>query len=516
MMAFTKRFLYIVIAACLFGCSINDDSKQVPAGPNIILITADDLGWSDIGCYGSEVNTPNLDKLAEQGLRFTQFHNTSKCFPSRAALVTGVYAQDCGYAKTHLNPIQHAVTIGEMLQPAGYLTYWSGKHHGIENPFNRGFDHFYGINDGGCNHFNPGLQRPGEPKPAQKRNNRSWCFDSLTYAPFTPEDPDFYTTDNFTDYAIQFLEEAGDKQEPFFLYLAFTAPHDPLMVWPADIAKYKGMYDEGYEVIRRKRYEKQLRMGLIDSIYTLSPASHDPWQDLSIAEKEFEASKMEVYAAMIDRLDQNVGRVLQRLKELNLDENTMIMFASDNGASAEVVNLKNDNDHAAVGAMDRWVSLGPNWANVGNTPFRYFKNYSYEGGINTPMIMWWPKKIQPNTFTGFPGHFIDIAATLVDITGAPYPTEVDGNQITPLQGISLLPLFDNQIPVREQPLFWSWSDGKAMRKEEWKIVKEGEGSSWELYNTLEDPTETANLANKFPGKLVVMDSIYTKWISQFD
>lgn len=478
--------------------------------PNILLILADDLGWSDIGCYGSEVATPNLDKLAAEGIRFTNFHNTSKCFPSRAALITGVYAQDCGYNESFRDPLRNAATIGEVLQPAGYLTYWSGKHHGIENPFHRGFTRFYGLKDGACNHFNPGLQRENEAEPAQKKM-RQWCIDSVEYFPYTPEQSDFYTTDYFTNYAIEFVAEADRKNKPFFLYLAYTAPHDPLMAWPDDISKYRGKYDEGYEVIRERRYQKQLASGLIDSTYKLSDPTYRSWDALDPDEQKLETEKMEVYAAMIDRMDQNIGRLLEELKKSGQLDNTVIFFLSDNGASAEMVVLDDDNDSGIPGAMDRWLSLGADWANVGNTPYRFYKNYSYEGGINTPLVVWWPGKINQGLITRFIGHVIDLMPTIVEISGAIYPEAIHGEPVTPMRGTSLLPVFSDCSIKRDNILFWEWSDGQAAYLNDWKIVKQGRDNDWDLYNTYNDPTETRNLAAINSDKVAEMAGYFKNW-----
>ncbi|MEA3460689.1 MAG: sulfatase-like hydrolase/transferase, partial [Bacteroidota bacterium] len=315
--------------------------------PNIILVSTDDLGWSDLGCYGSEINTPHIDQLAQQGIRFTQFHNTSKCFPSRACLLTGIYAQQNGYANSYREPLQNAITLGELLRSAGYITLWSGKHHGVENPIYRGFDHYYGLKDGACNYFNPGEQRPGEGVPARKswggeKAKRAWCVDSLMFAPYTPEASDFYTTDYFTHYALEWLEQYSDDKRPLFLYLAYTAPHDPLMAWPEDIQKYKGKYDRGYGVLRTERYARQLEMGLIDESYKLSEATYPTWDTLDDTLRRDEIRKMEVYAAMIDRLDQNIGRLLQTLEKTGRSKNTLILFVSDNGASAEMVHIDDD------------------------------------------------------------------------------------------------------------------------------------------------------------------------------
>lgn len=500
----------ILVAFQLFA------QNQKALKPNIILISADDLGWSDIGCYGSEVQTPNLDKLGEGGMRFTNFHNTSKCFPSRACLLTGVYAQQNNYHLTHRNPITNAVTLGEVLRTAGYRTLWSGKHHGLENPVTRGFDRYYGLKDGACNFFNPGEQRQGEGMPARKgkpgnKNKRSWCIDERMFQPYTPEAKNFYTTDYFAKYAINWLEEYKTEDKPFFLYLAFTAPHDPLMAWPEDIEKYKGKYDKGYGPIRNARYKKQLEMGLISEKHKLSDAIYPDWQTLEDSVRTDEIKKMEVYAAMIDRLDQNVGKLLAKLEEIGKDKNTLILFVSDNGASAEMVNLADD--YGEIGTMTRWSSLGKNWANVGNTPFRYFKNNSYEGGINTPLIAWWPEKIEAKTFSSFPGHFVDMMATLVDIADAEYPTEFNKQEITPMQGQSLLPAFKGEKVERQNPIFWEWRRGQAVYHNGFKIVKEGLDKPFELYNLKNDPTEMENLADKNPEKVDKMVNLFLEWKS---
>ncbi|MEM9889120.1 MAG: arylsulfatase [Bacteroidota bacterium] len=496
------RFISLCLVVLLIACS------PKPKKPNIIIILADDLGWSDLGCYGSEISTPNLDHLANNGMRFTQFYNTAKCFPSRACLLTGVYAQDCGYDRTYRNPITNALTFGEVLRDAGYQTYWSGKHHGLENPIYRGFDRYYGLKDGACNHFNPGHQRDGEAPPAQKKGDRAWCIDSSMYRPYTPTEKNFYTTDYFTHYGLAFLEEAAQQQKPFLLYLAYTAPHDPLMAWQEDIDKYSGAYDEGYEAIRQKRFQKQQALELIDTTYQLPTAMHQTWDSLSLAERDFEVAKMEVYAAMIDRLDQNIGRVLKKLEALNLDKNTLILFLSDNGASAEVVDLKNDDDGAKVGVLERWVSLGADWANVSNTPFNYYKNYSFEGGINTPFIAYWKDKIKPNSFSDFTGHFIDVMPTFMELSGATYS---ENDTLTPPRGQSLVPVFLGKSQERTDALFWEWSKGKAVRKGDWKIVKRELEQEWELYNLKTDPTERENLYTQYPEIVQQLDSLYLLW-----
>jgi arylsulfatase len=500
------RLLILSLSLFALGCQ----SKNKP--PNIVLILADDLGWSDIGSYGSEIATPNLDYLAQNGTRFTQFYNTAKCFPSRACLLTGVYAQDCGYDRTHRNPIQNAVTIGEVLRRAGYRTYWSGKHHGLENPITIGFDRYYGLKDGACNHFNPGLQQPDKRSPARKRDDRSWCIDSLCYQPYTPEAEDFYTTDYFTNYGIEFLEDAKMHEQPFLLYLAYTAPHDPLMAWEEDIAKYKGQYDEGYAAIRQARFERQKELGIIDENVILSAPTYANWDTMNVEQQQFEIDKMEVYAAMIDRMDQNIGRVLQKLEELDLDDNTLIIFTSDNGASAEVVKLATDNDNAEIGGVDRWVSLGSDWANVSNTPFRYYKNDSYEGGIRTPLIAYWKGRIEGKRFSSFPGHFIDLMPTFIELAQTTYPEDTT---LTPLRGESLVPALLNEQEERTQPLFWQWQRGMAVRVKDWKIVKQND-DDWELYDLEDDPNERKNIAATFPNQVARLDSLYQEWWSKYN
>ena len=400
------------------------------------------------------------------------------------------------------------------MRGAGYITLWSGKHHGLENPVYRGFDHYYGLKEGACNHFNPGVQRPGEGVPARKgapgnKRERPWCIDSAMIVPYTPEEKDFYTTDYFTNYALKWLDEYRRDRRPLFLYLAYTAPHDPLMAWPEDIAKYQGMYDSGYGEIRQERYARQLEMGLIDGSYRLSAATHPDWDTLSGQTREEQARKMEVYAAMIDRVDQNIGRILEKLRETGRNKNTLIVFVSDNGASAELVRI--DDDYGEIGSMTRWSSQGPWWANVSNTPFRFYKNFSYEGGINTPLIACWPGKIEQGTISRFPGHFIDIMATFVDITGAEYPESWNETEIVPLQGESLFPAFLGDPALREKPLYWEWRIGQAILDGKWKLVREGLDSDWDLYNVEEDPTETRNLATDYPDLVRELEKRYHQW-----
>jgi len=480
--------------------------------PNVVFILVDDMGWSDLGCYGSEIQTPHIDRLAEEGLRFTQAYNTSKCFPSRACLLSGVYAQQCGMSKGY-GAIQGAVTLGEVLRTAGYRTLASGKHHGTENLYQRGFDHYYGLRDGCCNFWNPGQQRKGEPEPARK-TMRHWCDDATTHHPYTPEARDFYTTDAFTDKALEWLGEAETKSRPFFLYLAYTAPHYPLHAWPEDIARYEGVYEAGYEAIQKSRYRRQVAMGLIDPQITPLPESPkpSPWERLSGEALAKEVRRMQIYAAMLDRVDQNIGRLLEKLRGQGRLDDTLIFFASDNGACAEGARAKAASSKLEdFGTVASYETVGQSWATVQNTPLRYWKNYSHEGGICTPLIVSWPGRVdKPGRFERQPVHFIDVMATLVDLTGATYPKSRNDSPVTPMQGTSLLPALRGEPIQREQPLFWQWSRGGAIRQGAMKAVFQNNGR-WELYNIDTDRNENHDLAASAPELLEAMTRKWDAW-----
>ncbi len=514
---FLKTAVLSSVGLPLAGCGFAQTAKSSDNRPNILLILADDMGWSDLGCYGGEIDTPNLNRLAFNGIRFRQMHNTSKCFPSRACLLTGVYAQQCGMGKSPLK-IVNAVTLGEVLRSAGYRTLAVGKHHSTENLYDRGFDRYYGLRDGATNYFNPGYQRPGEPKPIQKSRNegkRYWCIDEKTYQPYTPKEKDYYVTDDFTNHALQYLDEYKDEEKPFFMYLAYTAPHDPLMAWPEDIAKYKGVYNVGYEAIRKARDKKQRKMGLIDNRFPQSKSEYQNWDSLNDEQKADQSRRMQVYAAMVDRLDQNIGRVLKKLAQQGKLDNTLILFASDNGCSAEDVQIGT----GPIGSMTRWASLQKHWANVSNTPFRLYKNYSHEGGINTPMIAHWPKGIKkPGRFSDFPSHFIDVMPTLAEVTGAVYPQQFDGKPIVQCEGVSFAQVFGGKAPAREKPIFWQWRKGRAVRSGQWKLVALGDPKKalWQLYDMHTDRTETNNLADEKPKVVEQLSMLYEQWLRKVE
>ena len=502
-----KPFRHLLILAFSMGALA---ASQGQDRPNVIFILVDDMGYSDLGCYGSEIQTPHIDSLAGQGIRFTQMYNTSKCFPSRATLLTGVYAQQCGMQDKPLAMVD-AVTLGEVLRTAGYRTFASGKHHGTENLYHRGFDHYYGLRDGSANLWNPGVQRPGEPEPARKGTVRYWCDDEKTYQPYTPEDRDFYTTDAFTDKALQWLDEPELDDQPFFLYLAYTAPHYPLQARPEDIAKYDGTYDAGYEAVRAARYQRMIEMGVIPPETPLPAWREDDWEQLNGLELRKEKLRMEIYAAMVDSVDQNVGRLLDKLEEQGKRENTLIMFASDNGACAENANAKISSTRIEdFGTLASYETVGRSWATVQNTPLRNWKNYSHEGGIGTPFVLSWPARIKNvGGFYREPAHFIDIMPTLVELSGATYPDTFDGAPITPMQGISLTPAFDQQPLNRPQPIFWEWRRGGAIREGNTKAVFLG--TTWELFDLSTDPNEQNDLSKSNPELLQSLQTQWRKW-----
>jgi arylsulfatase len=445
-------FAMIGLAVLAASCTEPVDTEETEvtetaSKPNIVVVMVDDMGFADIGAYGSEVQTPNLDRLANQGMRFNQFRNTSKCWPTRATLLTGQYAQRVGLSVSADSRHKNHATIGDVLQSVGYKTLMVGKHHALDNPYDMGFDHYWGMRDGAANHFNPGYQREGEAFPAHKRQNqRVFCFDAKCVQPFTPDSMDYYTTDTFTDWAIELLgrHEADDDDQPFFLYLAYTAPHDPIQAWPEDIAKYDGKYDVGYEAIAQARYERQLELGIIDAqTHPRSEPMHRPWSELSDEERADQARVMAVYSAMIDSIDLNLGRLLTHLEETGERD----------------------------GAVDRWASVGGHWANVSNVPFKSYKNSTFEGGVETPFIVNWPGIIPPTADVNeTSAHLVDIMATLVDITGATYPETLRGETVGGMDGISLLPAFHNGTTERDKPVFLQWRNSKAVIDGHWKLV----------------------------------------------
>jgi arylsulfatase A-like enzyme len=497
--------------------------------PNIIFILADDLGFSDLGSYGSEIATPNLDRLAAEGMRFTQMHNTSKCFPSRACLLTGLYAQQCGMAvrtKERLE-IRNAITLGELLQGVGYTSFFVGKQHEGFLPNERGFSRGYGFLNGSINYFNPGRRRGGEPAPALLVFDQGvlWNFDGSVVAAkevLFPED--FYATDAFTDKAIEFIgdwDAAGERKGPFFLYLSYNAPHFPLQARPEDIAKYRGKYDAGYEVIRRARYARQVRSGLLEPArFKLTDPTYADWDSLSGKERRAESERMEIYAAMIDSMDQNIGRLIAYLNDRGLLKDTLIMFASDNGACP--VNIEHRVMNAGdgpPGSVSTYPFLNRSWANVANTPFRFAKNSSYEGGICTPFIIWKPGLVAAGAVSDWPCHFVDVLPTLMELTGAIYPdVNVLGEPTARPPGESLLPAFRGEAVARQNPLYWGWGGGAAVRTPDgFKLVTQNHSdpSTWKLYDMETDAVELVDLSARRPEIRTRLIEQWQAWSRSF-
>jgi len=463
----------------------------------------DDMGFSDIGCYGGEIDTPNLDRLATEGMRFRTFYNNAKCEHTRASLLTGHWWHHVGAsASVHYS----SPTFGERMREAGYRTLMTGKWHAGQTPYQRGFDRYYGLTDGCCNFWNPGDARDDEPSPARKKIRR-WAIDDKEYTPYTPSDPDFYTTDAFTDHALAYLEEYQHDSQPFLLYVAYTAPHYPLHASEADIAKYRGQYRKiGWDRLRQQRYERQQQLNVLPQGATLSKRdkSIPAWQTIKARELDWWDLRMATYAAMIDRMDRNIGRLLQKLEDTGKADNTVIFFLSDNGACNDSA------DRSTVKGTMPWevtsyLTQGRPWANASNTPYRQYKTTDYEGGTRTPMIAHWPAHITKNSITDHPGHLIDFMPTMLDLAAV----EIDKT----LPGQSLLPVLKGQQAERRWPLFWQFGKSRAIRDGNWKLIKHG-SREWELYDLDNDPTEAQDLAAKRPGKVATMTKQWQEWWEQ--
>ena len=479
-----------------------------PSRPNIILIMCDDMGWSDIGCYGGEVQTPNLDGMAAQGLRFTQFYNNAKCTTTRASIVTGLYPRHGGRGQHLLD--EHVVTFGEVLSPAGYQTALVGKWHlghvAPHRPCDRGFDEYYGLMDGCCNFFDPARADPqykgGRVRHFGHNDRRVTEF---------PED--FYTTDAFTDHAIQTVKRFAKQEKPFFLHLTYTAPHYPLHAKPTDIEKYRGKFKMGWQKMRELRYQRQVEMGLIDP--KICPLSGDDSRMYSWDEsnQDWEDLRMAIYAAMIDSVDQNIGRLMQTVKDVGIDDNTVVMFLSDNGGCSEEpggAQLQR-NPVAEPGSVSTYMTVGPSWGWAQNAPFKRYKSNTHEGGVRTPLIVRWPGKVKPNTITHQPGHIIDFLATFIELAGARYPETYNGQDIIPLEGKSLLPIFLGKPRQPHDYLAWHWSSNRAVRMGDWKLVWDKEYRQWALYDLSVDQTETRDLSGARPEEVKRLSDRWYAW-----
>lgn len=491
--------------------------------PNVLLILADDLGWSDLGCYGSEIRTPNLDALAQKGLRFTQFYNSARCCPSRASILTGLHPHQAGFPAMSGRLAQDALTLPEALKPVGYSTFMVGKWHLNEKnpPTERGFDEFYGMLGGfnSCWQEDPFYTR--WPQDQKKRR----------YAPGP-----FYATDVFGDYALDFIQQGQQAGKPWLLYLAFNAPHFPLHAPESEIQKYETLYfEKGWDRVREERLARQKKLGLVPSNLTLTPRANIPanrfntqtgwadkdnpaWESLPEDRRRDLARRMAVFAAMVDRMDQNIGRVVSHLKQTNQLDNTLIFFLSDNGGCAEwdpwgfdeksgpTNTLHTGADLKTVGSPKSYISYGSGWANVSNTPWRLYKHYLHEGGIRTPLIVHWPKglRVKPGSKTEQPGYITDFLPTLLELCGASYPKEKQ-----PLEGVSLAPTFTGK-PLPPRAIFIEHEGNRSVRDGDWKLVAL-EGKPWELYNLRHDPTEQTDLAAKEPGRAAALARAWDAW-----
>lgn len=535
----------ILFSFVLVWCGLTGFHPAPPKDtrPNIILILADDMGYSDIGCYGGEIATPNIDYLAANGLRFTQFYNNSRCCPTRASLLTGIYSHDAGIGNMsndqhqpgyqgHL--LDNTVTLAEMLKAAGYHTGMAGKWH-VSNtlvqptpeaqlkwldhqeehplfspleqyPTNRGFEKFYGTLWGVVDYFDPfSLVSGTEP---------------VTHLP-----PNYYHTDAINDSAASFIRQFSRDDQPFFLYVAENAPHWPVQALPEDIKKYKDTYTKGWEAIRQERYRRMIRKGIIDpATHPLPPMEHDT-QWAKNPNKEYDARAMAVHAAMIDRMDQGIGRIIKALRESGRLENTIIVFLSDNGASPELcANFGPGFDRPAETRDGRKIiypadkrtlpgpetvygSIGPVWANVSNTPYRYWKIESYEGGMRTPMVVYWPKGMRApkGSLTAQLGHVMDFMPTFAMLAKTQYPTRSHGHLTPTMDGSSLLAILQGNQREGYNLLFNEHNNRRYLRSGDWKIVSTNTDTTWHLYNLRDDATETKDLAAKYPDRVSQMN-----------
>ena len=498
--------------------------------PNILLILADDLGYSDIGCYGGEIATPNLDALAQGGLRFNQFYNTARCWPSRAAILTGYYAQQ---VRRDTVPGLKSGTAGtrppwarllpEMLRPLGYRSYHSGKWHVDGKPLQNGFDHSYSLNDHD-RHFAPHQHTEDDVAlPAVAANSG------------------YYSSTAIADHALKCLQDHAKNfsAQPFFGYLAFTAPHFPVQAPADDIARYRDRYLAGWDTLREERWQRQQSLGI--GVGTLSPVEREvgspyafpdaiaklgpneinrplPWNDLNAAQRQFQADKMALHAAMVDRMDREIGRVLEQLRVMGAMENTLVLFMSDNGASAEMMVRGDGHDpQAAMGSGASFLSIGPGWSSLANTPFRRHKTWVHEGGIATPFIVNWPRGISGRgELRHTPGHLIDLVPTILELAGGQRPETWSGQPMPPAPGKSLVPLFKAEGAVKHDSLWWLHEDNRALRVGNWKLVAAGKDSPWELYDLGSDRAEAINLAPSKPEKVRELAELWNRQTDEFN
>jgi len=505
-----KNIWIFPLLILFYACEGIDNSITKGTRPNIVVIMADDMGYSDLSCFGSGIQTPNIDTLAKNGLIMTQFYNSGRCCPSRASLLTGVYQHETGIGdmsgnrgipsyQGYLN--NKVVTIAELLKQGNYHTMISGKWHVGSHkdywPLRRGFNRFFGFPLGGGIYFYP--FRPGG----------LLVLDS-TEIELNHET--FYSTDAINDYAYTFLDEADKLDRPFFLYVAHIAPHFPLQAWPEDIAKYRGRFLNGFANNRQERYQNMQDLNLLNDGMQCSLPDQlvKDWDSLKEVEKDSLDLRMSIYAAQLDRLDQGLGKIFAKIKEMGQWENTLILFLSDNGASPEDPRrwLKNAGPLGMPGCQQGYLR---SWANLSNTPFRLYKHWVHEGGISTPFIAHWPALIKTHRIDNQVGHIMDIMATCLDVAGLEYPEIWKGNQLMPLKGKSLLPVFLGNEREGHDILFWEHEGNRAVRKDNWKLVSKYPDDVWELYDLSTDRIEMMDLNSQYPEKVDSLKKEYEYW-----
>ena len=506
-----------------------------------MILLADDMGFSDIGCFGSEINTPNLDSMARKGLRYNHMYNNARCCPSRASLLTGLYPHQAGIGlmvenlgireyQGYLN--DHCLTLAEGMKLAGYRTGMIGKWHvgggygqdrkrlemagqeGYPTPMQRGFDYFYGTLEGAGNYYNP----------VTLMENGKWID-------LKPED-DFYYTEKIGEKACETIDRFAEGEEPFFLFVSFNAPHWPLHAREKDIAKYEGKYLAGWEETRKKRYQKQLEMGIVDDIWDLSPhdAEVPDWEQ--VEDREWEDIKMAVYAAQIDAMDQAIGKILERLRRWNMEEDTFLLFTSDNGGCAEelpadgwIMNFAQEKtlegsrveignrSRRRPGKEDTYMSYGLPWANVSNAPFRLYKHWIHEGGISAPCVIQWGTRItNPGRIVKSPIHFVDVFPTLLELAGASYPKEYQGRKLFSLPGESFVSSM-NASWERKKPVFWEHEGNCGARMGKYKLVR-FYPKAYELYDMEKDRTELNDVSELYPEIKKELQEAYENWAKE--
>jgi len=512
--------LATIAASCLMAIGATGSSDP---RPNIVVILADDLGYSDIGCYGGEIQTPNLDRLARDGVRFTQFHNTARCCPTRAALLTGLYPHQAGVG--HMTEEQRdssgrplagysgrlndrCVTFAEALKAAGYFTAMTGKWHVGQNhgvtPWDRGFDRTLTAAAGG-------FYFPDSPRAALFLNGKNL---GSRGAPLPGE---WYSTDLWIEYGLKFVDEARAARKPFFLYVAHNAPHFPLQAPAEDIARWRGKFKAGWDVLRQERYARQLEMGLIDKAWPLSPRPDavPAWSSLSAEDQDRYDHIMAIYAAVVERMDRSIGTLVSGLRDRGELDNTLILFMSDNGGNAES-GVRGRLEGSQPGDAQSTVFVGECWAALNNTPFVRYKHYTDEGGIATPLIAHWPRGISAarnGALEPQPGHVIDIMPTCLEVAGASHPDAFKGRSLTPLEGVSLRPGFEGKPLGRTRPLFWEHEGNRAVLDGKWKLVALA-GQAWRLYDTVKDRTEQNDLAASEPDRVKALAARWDEYAAR--